>query len=374
MNEKPYLLAVDDELINRYVLEDLLEEHYEFSLLQSGQACLDAVQQRKPDLILLDIDMPGMDGFEVCYRLQNNPETCDIPVIFLTAKIEVADQKKGFEIGAVDYITKPFTEPLLLARIRTHLSLSRSKKLLANQNSELNKEHTYIEDILLNMRDDAQFVHENLQLLMTPLKRTNGDLVLSTRAPGGNRYLLIGDFTGHALPAALGGPLVSALFYTLAEQKVPLQQILQEINNQLQKKMPVELFMAALVMEWQVEENRILTWNCGMSELFHYRNGQLIDSVESSNMALGILKHSEPLPPSAILELQKDDRLFAYSDGVIEARSQDGEMFGKERLKKLLHALQLEGGSSLDFICEELNQFAGEQGLHDDVTLIDLKI
>lgn len=373
MSDKPYLLAVDDELINRYVLEDLLEEHYEFSLLQSGQACLDAVEERKPDLILLDIDMPGMDGFEVCERLQGNAKTSDIPIIFLTAKIEVSDQKKGFEIGAVDYITKPFTEPLLLARIRTHLSLSSSKKMLANQNSELNKEHAYIENILLNMRDDAQFVSDNLRLLMTPLNRTNGDLVLSTITPGGKRYLLIGDFTGHALPAALGGPLVSALFYALAEQEVPLTQIVQEINNQLFTKMPVELFMASLVMEWQVTQGRILVWNCGMSDLMHFRNHQLIESVSSAYLPLGIVEHEEPLLPCAELEVQSDDRLFGYSDGVIDARSEQGELFGKTRLKSLLEELLAEK-HSLDRINQVLNNFAGEQGLNDDVTLMDLKI
>ncbi|MDX1348299.1 MAG: fused response regulator/phosphatase [Thiomicrorhabdus chilensis] len=372
MTAKPYLLAVDDEPINRFVLEDLLEELYDLTLLESGQACLDAVGLRKPDLILLDITMPHMDGYEVCRQLKSRIETRDIPIIFLTAKVEAADEKKGFDLGAVDFITKPFTESLLLARIGTHLSLSESQRKLAEQNSELKRERTYIEDIILKMRDDAKFVHDSLNFVMTPLNRTNGDLVLSSKTPSGKQYLLIGDFTGHGLPAALSAPLVSALFYMLTEQERSLQEILLKLNYELCHKMSAEMFMAALLVEWQVDQKQITVWNYGMPDLLHYRGHQLVQQVPSSSFALGIQKDLSAVS-SAILQVEEGDHLFAYSDGVVESRSVEGELFGSQRLQNLL-AECLQQQRQLASIQQAVNDFAGDSGLTDDITLVHLQV
>lgn len=370
---KPYLIAVDDEPINRFILEDVLEERFELTILESGQACLESIQHRKPDLILLDINMPGMDGYEVCRHLQQSSNTADIPVLFLTARLAVEDEKRGLESGAVDYITKPFSESLLLARIETHLSLSQSRRLLAQHNAQLNKERRYIESVILKMREDEQFVHDNLKCLVTPLDKTNGDLVLSSRSANGNRFLLVGDFTGHGLAAALGGPLVSSLFYMLSDQGVPLEQILYKLNEALYRKMPPDMFMAAIILEWQEESGRVVVWNFGMSELLHFRDNEPIDTVASSCFALGIQSHQCQLSPSAVLQVESGDSLFCYSDGVVETRSAEQELFGVMRLKQDLRTL-LQEGHDLAWIYQQIEAFSEQNSLADDVTLVQVLV
>ncbi|MEA3405213.1 MAG: fused response regulator/phosphatase [Pseudomonadota bacterium] len=372
MSDQAYILAVDDEPINRFVIEDLLDETYELTLLESGQACIESVQQRKPDLILLDINMPTMDGYEVCRLLQENPDTQDIPVVFLTAKIQVSDEQKGLELGAVDYITKPFSEALLLARIKTHLSLSLSKKMLAQHNAELQKERAYIERIILNMRDDADFVDESICYLMTPVEETNGDLLLSAKTSD-HRYFLIGDFTGHGLASAMGGPLVSALFYMLANEDQPLKHIIHILNKELYKKLPKDLFMAALFIDWDTQNQQVKVWNFGMSELLYYRNRTLYQSVPSSCFALGITDTLSDLNPSASLNVQSGDHLFAYSDGVIEACSEQGERFGSQRLIAELDNIVAKN-LPIAAIYPVLKTFVAGKGLQDDVTMMNLKI
>ncbi|MBN2864864.1 MAG: SpoIIE family protein phosphatase [Thiotrichales bacterium] len=372
MDALPYILAIDDEPINRFVLEDLLEEGYELQLLESGQACLESVALRAPDLILLDINMPDMDGYEVCKRLQADPLTREIPIIFLTARIQVSEEKKGFELGAVDYITKPFSEALLLARIKTHLSLAQSKSQLAQHNAFLQKERAYIERIILNMRNDADFVDESIQYLITPVEKTNGDLLLSAKS-GGHRYFLIGDFTGHGLAAAMGGPLVSSLFYMLANEQQPLELIVEVLNQELYKKMPTDLFMAGLFIDWDTQAQRVKIWNYGLSDVFHYRDNELINSVSSSGLALGILDKPLSMNPSAVLAVEKGDRLYGFSDGLVEAKSESRELFGKQRL---CHALQKinDHHFSLDDLYGELNRFAAKDGITDDITLLEIQV
>ncbi|MGD8931422.1 MAG: two-component system response regulator [Chromatiales bacterium] len=126
---------VDDESFYLDVLVDLLKERYHVTIAKSGEQALKRAMGLPPqDLILLDVMMPEMDGYEVCRQLKQNKRTSDIPVIFLTVKSEVEDEIRGFEVGAVDYITKPISAPVVLSRVKTHLALTKARKLLENQN------------------------------------------------------------------------------------------------------------------------------------------------------------------------------------------------------------------------------------------------
>ncbi len=132
--QKPFILIVDDVPKNLQVLGNILNSKgYHFTPATNGKQALKIIEKRHPDLILLDIMMPEMDGYEVCEILKNSPITKDIPVIFLTARTETEDIIRGFELGGVDYITKPFSSTELLARIRTHLEILR----VSNERKEL---------------------------------------------------------------------------------------------------------------------------------------------------------------------------------------------------------------------------------------------
>ncbi len=124
------VLVVDDEPNNLQLLRQILQNQYQLSFATDGTKALDVAWKVKPDIILLDIMMPEMDGYETCRRLKVDPETSKIPVIFVTAMGEVEDESRGFEVGGVDYITKPVSAPTVQARVRTHLALYDQNRLL----------------------------------------------------------------------------------------------------------------------------------------------------------------------------------------------------------------------------------------------------
>ena len=127
--QKPSVLVVDDVAKNIQVLVNILrEQQYRISVADSGKKALEMMDRFIPDLILLDIMMPGTDGFQVCEELKASEKTKDVPVIFLTARTETEDVVKGFQLGAVDYVTKPFNKAELLARVHTHLELKRTRE------------------------------------------------------------------------------------------------------------------------------------------------------------------------------------------------------------------------------------------------------
>jgi two-component system sensor histidine kinase/response regulator len=156
------VLVVDDTEANIDILVETLGDDYEVSVSMDGPGALEIAAEEHPDLILLDVMMPDMDGYEVCRRLKANADTSDIPVIFVTAKVEVEDETKGFEMGAVDYITKPISPAVVKARVKTHLSLKMAMERLELQNKELVE--------AANLREDVQRItHHDLKNPLTSI-------------------------------------------------------------------------------------------------------------------------------------------------------------------------------------------------------------
>lgn len=160
MNEpikKQRVLIVDDEPGNINILSELLMTEYQIRVAKNGEKALQIIMSEdRPDLILLDVMMPGMDGYEVCRRIKGNPATKDISVIFLTSKSKVKDEEKGFNLGAVDYITKPISPPIVLARVMNQLQLKKVRDFLIDKNefleqevSRRTKEVAHIQDVTI---------------------------------------------------------------------------------------------------------------------------------------------------------------------------------------------------------------------------------
>ncbi|MDT0605780.1 hybrid sensor histidine kinase/response regulator [Croceitalea rosinachiae] len=138
INEKPYILAVDDEQLNIELLRFILERNdFNYKGTSDDDHFFELLEEKLPDLILLDVIMPRIDGFELCEKLKSYPKYKNIPVIFLTGKVNIKDKVKGFEVGGIDYVTKPFNEQELIARIQTHVELVRAKNQIEKQAENL---------------------------------------------------------------------------------------------------------------------------------------------------------------------------------------------------------------------------------------------
>ncbi len=367
---KPYVLAVDDEPLNRLILQDLIEDRYQLKLVENGQACLDEVEQKKPNLILLDINMPGLSGYDVCQKLKENPLTKDIPVIFLTAKIGVEDQKRGFQIGAVDYITKPFTESILLARMETHLSLYFTGRLLEQSYQVLQQERNQIEHIITSMHQDKRFYKESLRQVVSPVEKSNGDIILSSLSADNHQHILVGDFTGHGLMAAISGPLVASLFYTHVQQNRCAEDILQIINDELVSKLLPQNFLAATYIDWNKNNQQATLWNFGMPCSLYVEPNK-VDKIASMSVALGIMNmHEHKLTPK-VMSFSPGDKLFIYTDGLAEVKNNKGEEFGETRTLELLLKV-IEENLELNEVFQKINHFSDGKGVTDDTTLLEI--
>lgn len=242
--QKLEILLVDDEPENIELLMDMLGDDYRLLVASNGAEALNIMHsETPPDMVILDIMMPGMDGYEVCRRLKAGPKTRDIPVIFITARTQETDEAKGFESGAVDYITKPFSLPIISARVRTHLDLKQQRANLEGRTRQLNMALQAIDirsrfirqtfgrylsedvvDTILETPEGLQLVGEKREvtILMSDLR---GFTTLSDRLPAEdivgilNIYLeemtevilkykgTIDEFIGDAILAIFGAPV-----------------------------------------------------------------------------------------------------------------------------------------------------------------------
>lgn len=158
------VLVVDDEPANRLILEDMLGDHYAVQTSGSGREALDYLMTGAAvDLILLDVVMPGMDGFEVCRQIKDSPRLCDVPVLFLTSLDSAAGEERGLSLGAEDFIHKPFSPPVVLARMRNHLELFRARRRLRDRNADL--EQTVAERTREILRQSEELMHQKQQVI-----------------------------------------------------------------------------------------------------------------------------------------------------------------------------------------------------------------
>ena len=368
-------MVVDDQPENIKLLKESLFPEFKLKVVTQGVLALKLAMAEvsPPDLILLDVMMPEMDGFEVCRRLKSCAATQEIPIIFLTAKARIEDEARGLALGAVDYITKPISPPIVLARIRTHLALRSAHRILAEKNELLLFERAIMEQIVLQMRHESQFYTQGLRYLVSPVEKTNGDLLLSKRTSSGKHRVLLGDFTGHGLPAAVGAPLVSHIFHAENYIDSSVETILALINQELLQRLPVNLFMVAVFMELDRENMTLDIRCCGVPNVLIFRRNFDRLRVTSSYPALGVMADLSGYSPSPPLSLQSGDRVFAYSDGLIEQRSASGALFGEDRLEKELARI-LQQDAPIDEVLRTLEHFSRGREVADDVTLVEMQV
>ncbi len=181
------LLIVDDTPQNlRLLFHVLNDNYYKVLVAENGEVALKMVQEKQPDMILLDIIMPGINGFETCYQLKNNPQTKDIPIIFITIKSDIFYKIKGFELGAVDYITIPFNEKEVLARIKTHLTVRKLQKKLKKQNDQLmqlNQEKNELLGVVAhNLKNPLSVIQHTIQFVENQLDTISKQKMLKSVA------------------------------------------------------------------------------------------------------------------------------------------------------------------------------------------------
>ncbi len=375
----PSILIVDDMPINIQILSVILgEEKYRITATTEGARALELARDGSFDLILLDVEMPGLSGFDVCRILKLSESTRDIPVIFITARNNSEDIIAGFESGAVDYITKPFNKPELMARIKTHLELKKSREEMVRAYEKLREKDTLISDDLRRAREIQQSVIAfkgdglgdiDVGVHFTPMIEVGGDIFDIYRRDSGECRIFLADATGHGIQAALVTMLIKGEYDKIKNTKAGPGEILSELNDSFYNRYyRLSVLFTACVADLSPAFDRLTLASAGHPSPYVLSPDVMVPRDIHGPM-LGIRERVSY--PQAEHPFLPGDSFVVFTDGLCEDLFQRQgnmdmahveELFGKHRDKK--------PGDFVDAVVRDMLARLGEEAFSDDITLI----
>jgi phosphoserine phosphatase RsbU/P len=369
------ILIVDDVGMNVDLLVKALGGDHKLSVARDGEGALKAIEENPPDLVLLDIMMPGMDGYEVCRRLRASEATRDLPIMFLSALEDGHDKALGFELGGNDYLTKPFELLEVKARVR---SLLKAKAYADAVKEATERELTIAREIQMgilpvDLSGCTSGTGLDIHAFIEPAKRVGGDLFEVLRAGDERVVVVIGDVMGKGIPASLFMAVTVTLLRTIAKQCQQPGEILARLNDELTAHNPRKLFVTMACLVFDLGSGRVTGASAGHNPLL------LVPAAGSPRFVFGssgtVLGMRQGLSyPAETLDMSPCDTLVLYTDGVTEAENLQEEQFEAERL---LRCFLADSGRTAEEAVEKLRadlcSFTAGAAQTDDITILAVR-
>lgn len=375
------ILVVDDTPANLRLLSGMLSQRgYRVRPVPNGRLALRAVESSPPDLILLDIKMPGMNGYEVSQRLKEDEKTRDIPVIFISALDDLEDKVKAFEAGGVDYVTKPCQLEEVLARVETHLSLRKLQRELQDANRELRRANERMQrELVLAGQVQTSFLPRelphvpgwDLALTLRPAGETSGDFYDVSLLPNGRLEVLIADVVGKGVGAALYMALSWTLLRTFAaEHPAQPERVLAAANHRIVTGTNAHQFATVFYGILDPATGTLEYCNAGHCPpyLFSAERGGTARELAGGGAPVGMFA-GQVWERNAV-QLAPGDVLVLYTDGVTEARNGQGAFFDEERLIETVGAhLGRPARDIQQALIQAVDAFTGDGAQSDDMAV-----
>ncbi|MFN4289890.1 MAG: SpoIIE family protein phosphatase [Permianibacter sp.] len=375
------ILIADDNHSDRLILRSLLqrEGHTVFEA-EDGRQAVQRFLADQPDIVLLDVLMPELDGYEAAVQIKMMAGHRLVPIIFLTALTDVNALARCLEVGGDDFLTKPYQKLILQAKLRAFTRMQQLYDTVAKQRDEIHfhterlvREQQLAKILFDNIAHPGCLDAPTIRYQLSPMYIFNGDVLLAAEKPAGGLHVLLGDFTGHGLPAAIGAMPVSEIFYGMTQKGFALVDVLTEINQRLKEILPTGVFCCAIAADIDFRGKLIEIWNGGMPDGFLCRNGRgIVDRFRSQHLPLGVVGRERFRPQIQRTVFEPGDRLLLTSDGVIETSNAAGEMFGSERLEESVNSADDNGVFAS--VQRALELFGSGLAPRDDVSMVEVAL
>ncbi|NJO88081.1 MAG: SpoIIE family protein phosphatase [Chloroflexia bacterium] len=383
-----HVLIVDDSTNNlRFTAKLLRDEGFRTSLAQSGQDALKLLEHQIPDVILLDVIMPDMNGLELCQIIKADEKLTEIPVIFLTAQSGTADLVRGFRVGGADYITKPFYKEELLVRIKNQLKITHLTYELLKTTRNLKEKQIKIDDDLRAAGEIQRSLlpPENIELPgidvaweYRPCESVGGDIfnVIELKKDHYAFYMI--DVSGHGVPSSLVAVAVTQALQLASGRVINLES--GEVNSpsyvlsKLNKQFPFERFdkfFTILYAHLDCYEGTFTYSHAGHPLGFVVKGDMDLKPLDIGGSIIGV---SEQSFNEEKIKLRNGDKIILYTDGVTEHQRDDGEMYGDERLKEKLQKFSaLSCKNIFNKLYKDVIEFGEDAIQHDDMSLLGIE-
>lgn len=376
------ILVADDTDTDRLILESIVrKEGHAVVSACNGLEAVNVYAKERPDIVLLDALMPELDGFGAARKIKELAGDELVPVIFLTSLSDTESLVQCLDAGGDDFLSKPYNRIILQAKIKSfnrmrelHSTMLTQHNQIVQYNNRLLQEQTVAKHVFDNVAHSGCLNANNVRYFLSSLAVFNGDVLVAAMRPSGSMMVLLGDFTGHGLPAAIGAMPLASTFYGMVPKGFSMTDILREINGKLKNILPVGIFCCAVMMDINFRKRKIKIWNGGLPDCFVHRHADgSVVPIKSTHLPLGVLSNRSFKDDCEYIELDINDRVFVWSDGIHEARNASGEMFGEARLKQIF-ADNTQPEHLFDEIIERVQHFVGGGEKDDDLSLLEIRM
>ncbi len=376
------VLVADDSDSDRLILSSIISgQGHEVITASDGKDAVEIFKRERPHIVFLDAMMPRMDGKEAARSIKRAAGDDFIPVLFLTSLSDAKDLAECLDAGGDDFLSKPYSKVILQAKLNAllrmrsmHATLQAQHFEISQHNDHLIQEQKVAKAVFDNVAHSGALDLPNIKYLLSPLAMFNGDVLLAAQKPSGGMHVMLGDFTGHGLPAAIGAMPMAEVFYYMTTKGYSISDIIAEINLKLKSVLPVGVFCCACMADFSFEKQIVRVWSGGVPDQYLYRSrGGTVETIKSIHLPLGIRSADEFSSELQVLEMQKGDRFIVCSDGILESVNESGEMFGEERLITSIKNAQ-DDEDIFPSIQNTVTEFIGSSDHTDDVTLLEFKM
>ena len=367
---------MDDAKANLDILVEGLKPDHKLSLALNGEMALQIAARTPPDLVLLDIMMPGLDGYEVCRRMRQMPETAEVPIMFLSSLEEVQNKTRGFEAGANDYLTKPFEMLEVKARVR---SLLKAKAYSDAVKEQLAADLRVAREIqMCILPHDFTAVEKAYRVsfgaILEPAREVGGDLYGVCAAGPERLMIFLGDVSGKGIPASMFMVRTVSLAGLLAREIAEPKRILERLNDELSADNASHMFVTFLCAVFEPATHRLTLASGGHCyPLLLPADGPPCWITKTIGTALGF---DSGLEFQAMeLTLSDGDAVVFYTDGVSEAFNPERELYGSERLLADASGLAGQSANAISAgLLAKVRAFAGTAPQSDDIAILTFKV
>jgi sigma-B regulation protein RsbU (phosphoserine phosphatase) len=367
------ILVVDDNAVNlQLIVRTLHGSGHRVLAAKSGRDALEIVERTRPDLLLLDISMPEMDGFEVCRALNARGSTRDTAVIFLSARVDVADKVSGLNLGAVDYLTKPIQAEEVLARVSNHLSRLHLQRQLRQSRDRLDKElanAAHMQRLILPRVMPTHPAVEFAAFYQTS-RHAGGDYYDVLDLGNGRFGVMVADVSGHGAPAAIVMAMIRAVLHTYPGVADDPSAVLNHLNRHFEYLWDTSMFATAIFSVIDAKRRTLQIACAGHPPPFLVRRGQPVSEIPV-DATVFLLMTDLGNVPCLSHKLQPGDRLVFFTDGILERQRPDDEMYDAERMKAVLERVATQDPIAIVAqAVADVELFAAGREPDDDQTLL----
>lgn len=368
------LIAEHDPARSAELARWLQSQGHEVLRTASCRGAQTLFKRHRPDLVLMDVRLPDQDGYVCARRLVALAEDGLSHVLLTVARREEITLEQFIASGAVDFIDEPIDPALLAAKLAGYERMRQMYRQLERHRQRLQQEVKLAQHMFNRILDRSPKEIEALKPWILAAGHFSGDLLLYERSPANDIYILMGDFTGHGLTAAVGALPTADIFFAMVRKGRSVSEIAAEVNGKLHALLPTGQFCAGIVARLLPQERLLEVWSGGHPPVVLLdAEHRVVGEVHADKFPLGIVGEKEFDAATTRVDLSRVDTILLCSDGLLEARNADGEMFGERCLPRLMGAPRtLDDLCLLERIKRGLVHFLDGLEPHDDVSVLTI--